>query len=130
MSEASVPPVNLSRRLEMQQYEQRLERLLEDKFDAIRQVLDDYKLSGQAINPSTEAMISEVVSLFRRQLQASAARGLDDSQMDARGELDFELLKDIIEQKQEESRIILQRDIANLVHHQAPASREHEPELR
>ncbi|KAH9919765.1 uncharacterized protein BXZ73DRAFT_80282 [Epithele typhae] len=139
MSEVSVPPLNLSRRLEMQQYEQRLERLLEDKFDAVRDALDDFKHTaearGQSIDPSTDAQVKEVISLFRAQLQASAAQGLDNSHMDARGDLDFELLRDIIEQKQEESRVILQRDIADLVLNQSQAhgmsmSRDSDPDLK
>ncbi|KAI0327259.1 hypothetical protein GY45DRAFT_1437070 [Cubamyces sp. BRFM 1775] len=128
LSDMSIPPVNLARRVEMQQYEQRLERLLEEKFDGIKQALDQYKQTsaGQAINSSTEAMISEVVSLFRAQLQESAARSLDDSQMDARGEFDLELLKGIIEQSQEETRVVLKRDIASLL--QTP--REHKDDVR
>ncbi|KZT68449.1 hypothetical protein DAEQUDRAFT_671259 [Daedalea quercina L-15889] len=114
-SEISLPPVNLSRRIEMQQYEQRLEYLLEEKFDIIRGTLSEFKeTGGQTLSPSTEAMISEVVSLFRAQLQASAARGLEDSQMDARGELDFEMMKGVIEQKHTEQRVLIQQDLVQL----------------
>ncbi|KAI1785421.1 hypothetical protein LXA43DRAFT_899881 [Ganoderma leucocontextum] len=133
-SEISVAPMNLSRRIEMQQYEQRLENLLEEKFDAIKGTLDAHKhlaaTNSQAINPSTEAMISEVVTLFRTQLQDSAARGLDEGLMDARGEFDFELLKGIIEQSQEESRVILQREIAMLLQPQHSVSRDRNVELK
>ncbi|TFY56879.1 hypothetical protein EVJ58_g7367 [Rhodofomes roseus] len=115
-SDVSLPPVNLSRRIEMQQYEQRLEYLLEEKFDIVRRTLSEVKeAGGQTLSPSTEAMISEVVSLFRAQLQASAARGLEDSQMDARGELDFEMMKGIIDQKHAESRALMQQDLAQLL---------------
>ncbi|KAI0369968.1 hypothetical protein BV20DRAFT_967326 [Pilatotrama ljubarskyi] len=124
MSDMSIPPVNLARRVEMQQYEQRLERLLEEKFQSIKQALEQYKQAsgGQALNSSTEAMISEVVSLFRTQLQESAARSLDDSQRDAQGELDFEVLKGIIEQSQEETRATLKHEIADLL--QVPREQE------
>ncbi|KAI0735960.1 hypothetical protein C8Q76DRAFT_668735 [Earliella scabrosa] len=135
MSEVSVAPMNLSRRIEMQQYEQRLESLLEEKFEMIRKALEEQRSAasgGQAISSSTEAMISDVVSLFRAQLHESAARGLDDSQMDARGEFDFELLKGIIEQSQEESRAILQREIASIVQSQQSrvSAQERDLELR
>ncbi|KAH9921301.1 uncharacterized protein B0H18DRAFT_1121452 [Fomitopsis serialis] len=114
-SDISLPPVNLSRRIEMQQYEQRLEYLLEEKFDIIKRTLSGFKeAGGQTLSPSTEAMISEVVSLFRAQLQASAERGLEDSQMDARGELDFEMMKGIIDQKHTEARALIQQDLAQL----------------
>ena len=121
LSDMSVGPMNLSKRIEMQQYEQRLERLLEEKFETIKKALNEYKSAtpaAQPLNSSTEAAISEVLSLFRAQLQESAARGLDDSQMDARGEFDFELLKGIIEQSHEESRAVLQREITALLRSQ------------
>ncbi|KAH8101585.1 hypothetical protein BXZ70DRAFT_906693 [Cristinia sonorae] len=116
--DVSIAPMNLSRRVEMQQYEQRLERLLDEKMDAIRDALDEIKqsppgTSGQGISSSTEEMISEVVSLFRTQLQESATRSLEDSQADARGELDFEVIKDLIERGHVETRSLLQRDLAN-----------------
>ncbi|RPD68760.1 hypothetical protein L226DRAFT_540402 [Lentinus tigrinus ALCF2SS1-7] len=138
MSDMSVGPMNLSKRIEMQQYEQRLERLLEEKFETIKRALNEYKVAtapaAQPLNSSTEAAISEVLSLFRSQLQESAARGLDDSQMDGRGEFDFELLKSIIEQSHEESRAVLQREITTLLksqpQSQAPVSRERDTELK
>ncbi|RPD52607.1 hypothetical protein L227DRAFT_620873 [Lentinus tigrinus ALCF2SS1-6] len=92
--------------------------------------------AAQPLNASTEAAISEVLSLFRFQFQESAARGLDDSQMDGRGEFDFELLKGIIYQSHEESRAALQREITALLRSQpqpqsqASVSREHDTELK
>lgn len=129
MSDMSIGPMNLSRRIEMQQYEQRLEVLLDEKMDGIKVALEELKEKqasledagagaggqGQGLSASTEAMISEVVSLFRTQLQDSAARGLEESQMDARGELDFEVLKDIIEQSHAEVRNQIHRDISEMV---------------
>ncbi|KAF9818476.1 hypothetical protein IEO21_02714 [Rhodonia placenta] len=118
MSDVSLPPVNLSRRIEMQQYEQRLEYLLDEKFEEIKGAMANSTQGGQTLSSSTEAMINEVVSLFRAQLHESAAKGLDDSQMDARGELDFEVIKDIIEQKHAENRAAIQMDIAQLMSNQ------------
>lgn len=134
MSEVSVAPMNLSRRIEMQQYEQRLETLLEEKFEVIKRVLDEHQPvhAAQSISPSTESKIQEVVSLFRAQLQDAAVRGLDDSQMDARGEFDFELLRGIIEQSQEESRAVLKREISTILQAQprGHVSHERDGELR
>ncbi|KAI0668722.1 hypothetical protein C8Q78DRAFT_979228 [Trametes maxima] len=124
LSDVSIPPINLARRVEMQQYEQRLERLLEEKFEGVQRALEQHQQapSGQALNSSTEAMIADVVSLFRAQLQESAARALDDGQLDARGELDFEVLRGIIEQSQEETRAALRQEVSTLL--QVPRDRD------
>jgi hypothetical protein len=114
-SDTSVQPPNISHRLELQQYEERLEALLESKLDAFRKEVRALRLearaNGGAASASTEAAINEVVSLFRTQLQESAARGLDDSQVDARGELDFQLIKDVVEQGHAEARAMIQQDL-------------------
>ena len=53
--------------------------------------------NGGTGSASMDAAINEIVSLFHMQWQEFEARGLADSQMDARGELDFQLVKVIIE---------------------------------
>ncbi|EMD41412.1 hypothetical protein CERSUDRAFT_79057 [Gelatoporia subvermispora B] len=115
-SDISIPPVSLTRRLEMQQYEQRLEALLEDKLDEIKGSLLGTKY-GAGLSPSnaTEGMLNDVVAMFRSQLQESLARLLEDSRMDARGEFDFDLLKGILDQNQAETRAMMRRDIADLL---------------
>ncbi|CCL98342.1 uncharacterized protein FIBRA_00336 [Fibroporia radiculosa] len=117
LSDISIAPVNLSRRIEMQEYERRMEVLLNEKFKDIKRMLSDLRQlhEGQSLSASTEEKISEVVSLFRAQLQASAATSLEDSQMDARGELDFEVIKDIIDQKHMDFRALIQRDLSQLM---------------
>jgi hypothetical protein len=67
------------------------------------------------MSATMEAMITEVITLFRAQLQDSAARGLEESQMDARGELDFELIKDVVQQGHAESHALLQRELGQLI---------------
>ena len=118
-SDSSVRPPNIAYRLELQQYEERLEALLESKLDAFRKEVRALRLeagaNGGAGSASTEAAINEVVSLFRTQLQESAARGLDDSQVDARGELDFQLIKDIVEQGHVEARAGIQQDLDRIM---------------
>ena len=72
--------------------------------------------NGGAGSASADAAINEVVPLFHTQLQESAARGLDDSQVDARGELDFQLVKDIVEQGHAEARAMIQMDLERILH--------------
>ena len=118
-SDSPVHPPNVAYRLELQQYEERLEALLESKLDAFRKEVRALRLeagaNGGAGSASTEAAINELVSLFRTQLQESAARGLDDSQVDARGELDFQLIKDIVEQGHAEARGAIQQDLDRIM---------------
>lgn len=115
LSGISIPPISMSKRDDLGLYEQRLEALLEEKLDELRQDLIDLKQSsGNGVNPSTEAMINEVVSLFRSQLQESAVRELETSQADARGELDFQLIKDVIERGQAEAQNVIRQELAEL----------------
>jgi hypothetical protein len=118
-SDTSAHPPNILHRLDLQQYEERLEALLESKLNAFREEVRTLRLEagakGGAGSASTEAAINEVVSLFRTQLQESAARGLDDSQVDARGELDFQLVKDIVEQGHAEARAEIQQDLERIL---------------
>ena len=118
-SDSSAHPPSIAHRLDLQQYEERLEALLESKLDAFRKEVRALRLeasaNGGAGSASTEAAINEVVSLFRTQLQESAARGLDDSQVDARGELDFQLIKDIVEQGHAEARAAIHQDLDRIM---------------
>ncbi|PCH33123.1 hypothetical protein WOLCODRAFT_134939 [Wolfiporia cocos MD-104 SS10] len=115
-SDISLDAIDLSRRIEMEQYEDRIEEILEDKFAEIRRALSDFRaVSGrQSLSPDTEAKINEVVALFRAQLQASTSRDLLGDQVDARGEPNLEVIKDIIEQKQSEMRALIKEDLAQL----------------
>ncbi|KAI0297544.1 hypothetical protein B0F90DRAFT_1912759 [Multifurca ochricompacta] len=118
-SDTSIHPPNIPHRLELQQYEERLEALLESKLDDFREEVRALRLetgaNGGTGLASTEAAINEVVTLFRAQLQESAARGLDDTQIDARGELDFQLVKDIVEQGHAEARAEIQQDLDRIL---------------
>ncbi|KAJ6573908.1 hypothetical protein DFH09DRAFT_981482 [Mycena vulgaris] len=111
VSEESSAAMDLTSRMEMHQYEQRLEALLDEKLDSIRR---DLVRTKGSLSPSAEAMITEVVQLFRSQLQDSAVRRLENSQMDARGEMDFELIKDVVEQGHAEARAVLKRELADI----------------
>ncbi|KAJ7480041.1 hypothetical protein B0H11DRAFT_2157981 [Mycena galericulata] len=111
VSEESSAAMDLTSRMEMHKYEQRLEALLDEKLDGIRR---DVVRSKGSLSPSAEAMITEVVQLFRSQLQDSAARGLEDSHMDARGEIDFGMIKDAVQQGHAEARAVLKRELSDI----------------
>ncbi|KAJ7451127.1 hypothetical protein FB451DRAFT_1284789 [Mycena latifolia] len=111
VSEESSPAMDLTSRMEMHQYEQRLEALLDEKLDGIRR---DIVRSKGSLSTSAEAMITEVVQLFRSQLQDSAVRSLENSHMDARGEIDFELIRGVVEQGHAEARTVLKRELADI----------------
>ncbi|KAJ6569529.1 hypothetical protein B0H19DRAFT_1373665 [Mycena capillaripes] len=111
VSEDESVAMDLTSRMEIHKYEQRLEALLDEKLDDIRR---DLVRTKGSLNPSAEAMITEVVQLFRSQLQTSAARGLEDSRMDARGEIDFDLIKDVVQQGHAEARALLKRELADI----------------
>ncbi|KIJ08619.1 hypothetical protein PAXINDRAFT_172862 [Paxillus involutus ATCC 200175] len=113
LSNVSIPAINLTKRLEAQALEDKIEAMLDQKFHILCSELVKSRESavGASISPGTEDAITEVVTLFRTQLQESAARGLDDSQMDARGELDLELIRDVVQQGHAESLLILQTEL-------------------
>ncbi|EIW86254.1 hypothetical protein CONPUDRAFT_114402 [Coniophora puteana RWD-64-598 SS2] len=122
LSNASMA-VNLTKQFEYHALEQKLEVMLDDRFRAFQHELRKLRLAGSPsgggvnpITPATEDAIAEVVGLFRAQLQESAARGLDDSQMDARGELDLELIKDIIQQGHADALELLRGELHSIVH--------------
>ena len=100
--------INPSTRMARPQPEQRIEVILKDGLANLRQV---FKHESGKQHASTQAMISELQSLFRTELQASAARSLEDSQMNARGEIDIQLFKGVIEDGHKELITIIKRDI-------------------
>ncbi|KIJ60084.1 hypothetical protein HYDPIDRAFT_99380 [Hydnomerulius pinastri MD-312] len=117
LSGVSIPALNLTKRLEAQALEDKIESMLDEKFHMLRSELahSHQNAAGPSISPTTEDAITEVVALFRTQLQESAARGLDDSQMDARGELDLELIRDVVQQGNAESLLLLQTELREVL---------------
>jgi len=114
------PSVEMMTREDMQDFEERLVGLIEDKFTVLERDRRDESLrkSVATLSSKTEAMVADMVSLFRVQLQESAARGLEDSQMDARGEMDFQLIKDIIEEGHRELAAMLRKELKEVTEHQ------------
>lgn len=117
LSHVSIPALNLTKRLEAQALEDKIEASLTEKFQALSAELARARTStsGPSISPATEDMITEVVGLFRTQLQESAARGLDDSQMDARGELDLAVIRDVVQRGHAEGLLMIQTELRELV---------------
>ncbi|RDB29315.1 hypothetical protein Hypma_015013 [Hypsizygus marmoreus] len=110
-SNSAGSPMSLTDRLEIQQSERRIEAMLEEGFTALTREL---KREANDQHSSTQAMISEIQSLFRTQLRDSAARSLEDSQMDARGEMDFQLFRDIVEEGNRELMHTVQNNLNEL----------------
>ncbi|KAF5377169.1 hypothetical protein D9615_006437 [Tricholomella constricta] len=109
--ESANSEMSLTGRLEMQQSERRIEALLEEGLGAI---MRDLKRESEEQHSSTQAMISEILSLFRTQLRDSAARSLEASQLDARGEFDFQLFKDVVEESNKDLMENLRNDLNEL----------------
>ena len=99
LDEASIGPHDLTTRMELHRLETVIADLLDEKLAPLRKDLDKRAQNGeQGLPASTETMMADVISLFRTQLHESATRSLDDSQMDARGDLDFQMIKDVVEE--------------------------------
>ncbi|KAF8213800.1 hypothetical protein K438DRAFT_1707702 [Mycena galopus ATCC 62051] len=103
--------MDLTSRMEIHKYEGWLAALLDEKLEAVRR---DIARTRGSLSPAAEAMIAEVVQLCRSQIQSAATRGGEDSRVDARGELDFELIKDVVEQGHAEARAVLKRELADI----------------
>ncbi|KAM6497876.1 hypothetical protein JOM56_005824 [Amanita muscaria] len=109
---AESPGIEVTTREDMQNLEASLIGLMEDKFTALERILRREE-SPTMFSSKTEAMIGDMVSLFRAQLQESATRSLEDSQMDARGEMDFQLIKDVIDEGHKELATMLRKELTN-----------------
>jgi len=120
---ASVVPQDLSTRMSLQYLETSLTQVLDERFAELgRQLSRKEQQNGSAgVSSSTESMMADVISLFRTQLQESATRSMEDSQMDARGELDFQMIKDVVEGGYKELISLVQREIHGVTQH-LPAS--------
>ena len=106
------PGLELTTRDDMQDFEERLFSLIEDRLGVLERAMSERRdESSSVLNSKTEAMIADMVSLFRAQLQENALRSLEDSQMDARGEMDFQLIKDIVDQGHKELANLLRKEL-------------------
>lgn len=93
-----------------------IEAILDRKFETLqRDLMSTLKLGNRAISENTEELVRDAIALFRSQMQISATQALDHGHADAQGELDFDLIKDIIDQSLEESRTALRNDLSELI---------------
>ncbi|KAF5356305.1 hypothetical protein D9756_004271 [Leucocoprinus leucothites] len=115
VSQDSVPAMDLTSKMELHRIEHVIGEILEVKFAELRkEIAQNAARNGSTLNPNTEAQIADVISLFRTQLQESAARSLEDAQMDARGEMDFQLIRDVVEEGQKELLSIVRHELSGI----------------
>lgn len=93
---------------DFQQFEQRLDSLLDDKLDDLRRELMQQQNSS-SLNETTETMLAEIISL-RGQLQDSTSRTLE-SQKD----FNYQWLQDIVQRSNLETRSSLQHDLSDIM---------------
>ncbi|KAJ3512730.1 hypothetical protein NLJ89_g3354 [Agrocybe chaxingu] len=117
-SEMSVPPQDLTTRMELHRIESIISDLLDEKLAPLQAELSTRERNVEpTVGSTTESMMADIISLFRAQLQESATRSLEDSQMDARGELDFQLLKDVVEESHKDLLASFQREAHRISQH-------------
>ena len=127
-SDSSVAPQDLTSRMELHHVESVIAQLLDEKLTPLYDELTRREAKEEAGN--TESMMAELIALFRAQLRDGAAKRLEDSQMDARGELDFQLIKEVVEESHQELLSSFQREVHRIaqqtdtssgqLHHGAP----------
>ncbi|KAF8887705.1 hypothetical protein BD779DRAFT_1525783 [Infundibulicybe gibba] len=108
---------DLTTQMAIHKLEDKLADLLDKQVASLRHEMLSKSEKDQEESSKTSAMISELISLFRTQLQQSATRGFEDSQLDARGEMDFQLLKDVVEESQRQSFKQLKQEMDRLECH-------------
>ena len=117
-SPGSIVPPDIGAFTNGLRFENHFEDVLDKKFEELRSELASNAAGGydiKFISSSTEELVKDAIAMFRTQMRASAERELDDdSRRDARGELDFELIRNIVEQGHEDTRQQFQRDLVHL----------------
>ena len=127
LDEASIGPQDLMTRMELDRLEVVIAELLDEKLAPIRNDLAKREQNGEkGLSASTEAMMADVISLFRTQLQESATRSLDASQMDARGDLDFQMIKDVVEEGHNGLLLAMQHEFHRII--EQPPNDSHNPQ--
>lgn len=100
---------NLTTRFESQQLE-KLEALFDKKIETIRR-----EGSGSLASSSTDTRINEVLSLFKMRLKKDVPDKQEENQMDARGEIDFELIKDAIQEGNTDAKDLIRQELEDLL---------------
>ncbi|KAF9651983.1 hypothetical protein BDM02DRAFT_3266639 [Thelephora ganbajun] len=94
---------------DLQQFEQRLDSLLDDKLDDLRRELMQQQNSS-SLNETTETMLAELISL-RGQLQESTSRTLESHK-----DFNYQWLQGVVQQASHETRSSLQRGLSEIMH--------------
>lgn len=102
------PSLTTSGYTDLQQFEQRLDSLLDDKLDDLRRELMQQQNSS-SLNETTETMLAEIISL-RGQLQESTSRTLG-SQKD----FNYQWLQSVVQQANHDTKSSLQRDLSEIM---------------
>ena len=110
LSDISFPTVNLTKRFESQHLEQKLDALFNEKIEILRR-----QVSGGQVSESMDAKIDELLSFYRMQLEKDASKGLQEGQADARGEIDFEVIREVIENGHKDARALIQQELASAI---------------
>ena len=108
LSDFLVPSMTTLGYTDLQQLEQRLDSLLDDKLDDLRRELMQQQNSS-SLNETTETMLAEIISL-RSQLQESSSRALK-SQKD----FDYQWMQGVVQQASRDTKSSLQRDLTEIV---------------
>lgn len=108
LSDFLAPSLTALGHTDLQQFEQRLDSLLDDKLDDLRRELMQQQTSS-SLNETTETMLAEIISL-RSQLQESTSKTLQ-SQKD----FDYQWLQDVVQQTSHDTRSSLQRDLSEIM---------------
>ena len=110
LSGISFPTMNLTKRFESQHLEQKLDVLFDEKIDNLRR-----QLSSGLVTSSIDAKMDELLALYRVQLDKDASRGLQEGHADARGEIDFEVIKDVIVDGHKDARALIQQELTSAI---------------
>jgi hypothetical protein len=94
--------------IDLQQFEQRLDSLLDDKLDDLRRELMQQHNSS-SLNETTETMLAEIISL-RGQLQESTSRT-----MESQKDFNYQWLQGVVQQANHDTKSSLQRDLSEIM---------------
>jgi hypothetical protein len=108
ISESMLSPY-ARRREESGQIEQRLEDMLDDRMEVAKKDLTE--AHGQA----ADQIVGQVITAIRTHLSELATSRTEDDAVDARGEVDFELIRNTLEQGVMDIRTGLRRDLEEVL---------------
>lgn len=105
LAQSSVPAA-----LSLHQLESVIAQLLDEKLGDLR-----HHIMRREQRADAGATAEDVVAMFEEQLREVAARHAESSQMDARGEVDFQLLREIVEEGHADLLAKFKHDLRRLV---------------